>query len=219
MTDNDNDNGKKENGLLLETATPHPNPLPQGAMERHDNNNGNGISVSGLPRGDKAPTRNDRPLQRPRQRQRQKGKRIIVRNSDPSPCFASRNHPLPQGAREGFAINDNDNNNCILVSGLPRGDKAPLAMTAKGYGYDKGNGIVENGILNTLSAELTPLFSKRGITATTLRMGLRIKSAMTNGTAKSLSVTGLPRGDKAPLAMTTLRETTRQRQSGKRQWH
>jgi hypothetical protein len=75
------------------------------------------ILVSGLPRGDKAPLAMTQLLIRKRpltvfasqtvlslkgRGNNDHGKVVngIIRNGDPSPCFALRNRPLPQGARE-----------------------------------------------------------------------------------------------------------------------
>jgi hypothetical protein len=128
-----------------------------------------------------------------------------------------------RGCNDGYGdgtATDTAEAKALLDSGLPRGYKEPLAMTAKGdgasheiadqvrnddYGYDKGNmekdnydGILETATPHRVSLCETFLSRKGGGKKTTATA-----TATATTEAKALSVTGLPRGDKAPLAMTT----------------
>jgi hypothetical protein len=92
---------------IPETATPHRVSLCETILSRKGRGNDTAtataktqaLSVSGLPRATTRP-RNDDHCHDKQQLQKWKTTTTLIRNGDPSPCFALRNPPLPQGARE-----------------------------------------------------------------------------------------------------------------------
>jgi hypothetical protein len=99
----------------------------------------------------------------------------------------------------------------ISVSGLPRGYKEPLAMTD----YDNGNDKKENDIEGFCASSQNDI-----VTTTTTakrKKALRDSARARRMTNQDIRVSGLPRGYKAPLAMTTLLRR-QQRQKGKRKF-
>jgi hypothetical protein len=96
----ENGNGKLEKGNgNIETATPHPTLSRKGRGNDNDTAKTKALSVSGLPRATKRP-RNDDPSEKRHGNGKLENGNGNIRNSDPSPCFALRNRPLPQGGRE-----------------------------------------------------------------------------------------------------------------------
>jgi hypothetical protein len=98
----------------------------------------------------------------------------------------------------------------LSASGLPRGYKEPLTMTTKTTTNDNGKMENDNGITSNSDPLTVSPYGSRP-----LPQGARERPRQ-----KTISVSGLPRGYKEPLAMTTLpRQTTTTTAKWKKQRH